>query len=69
MNNARSSEEFNIRVHERGDGQLTVKVTMIGWTAQHFTSLQQNETLKSKIASKIALAVYDHYLRKGQASG
>lgn len=69
MNNVRSSEEVDVHIQERGDGKITVNVQLIGWTAQHFTSLPHNELLKSKIANKVALKVYDHYLQKSERGG
>lgn len=66
---ARSSEEIKVRVWERSSGELTVTVTMFGWTAQHFTSLPQNKLLQSKIANKVALAVYDFFLERAEKGG
>lgn len=65
----RSSEEIAVHVRERADGQLTVSVQLVGWTSQHFTTLPQNEDLKSLIANKIGLAVVAHHLKKHEEGG
>ncbi len=60
-----------IRVYEtrpQDGGPLTVTVELAGWSAQHYTSMPQNEDFKSLIANQIGLAVSE-FLRKSSEGG
>ncbi len=56
---AERTEVLTVHAEARKDGKVTVTVRLIGWDPGVLTSLQQRPTLKSRISSRIALAVYE----------
>ena len=52
-------EELRVQAQRREDGKVTVTVRLIGWDPGTLTSLVQRPVLTTRIASRIALAVYE----------
>ncbi|KKK69238.1 hypothetical protein LCGC14_2936030 [marine sediment metagenome] len=60
--------DVKVEVYRSHPGVLTVNVKLQRWTSQDFTTLPQNEVLKSKIANTIGLAVSE-FLHKSSERG
>ena len=59
----RDTKQIEVSVQKRVDGEITVRVQLVGWPVQYLTSLGHNKLLQSRIANKIALAVYGKLLQ------
>lgn len=56
---ATAVSEVRVQAQKRKDGLVTVTVKLVGWQPETLTSLVQRPIVTARIASRIALAVYE----------